>query len=158
RFLFGTIAGKKLFKANFDEKGDASMKKWLLALIGIAVMVLSGYAFLSNGFSNIESIKVQVFNSSTGEYEEAKIITDEATLKKVTKFLNRANRETNVHYEMSRHEDYKVTVYYENGMSDNFYAWNHPGLNVFLVWPAESGVLRVENKSHRTELLEILND
>ncbi|MBB5180224.1 hypothetical protein HNQ44_001652 [Planomicrobium koreense] len=134
------------------------MKKWLIALIGIAVVVLSGYAFLSNGFSNIENIKVQTYDSSTDEYGEAKIITDEATLKKVTKFLNRANRETNVHYEMSRREDYKIAVYYENGMSDNFYAWNHPGLNVFLKWPAESGVLRVENKSHRTELLEILND
>ena len=134
------------------------MKKWLLALIGIAVVVLSGYAFFSNGFSNIESVKIQTFDSSTDEYGEAKIITDEATLKKVTKFLNRANHEKDVHYEMDQREDYKITVYYENGMSDGFLAWNHPGLNVFLVWPAENSVLRVANKNHRTELLEILNN
>lgn len=134
------------------------MKKWLLAMIGIAVVALSGYAFLSNGFSDIESIKVQTFDSSTNEYDERKIITDEATIKKFTKMLNRANREKDVHYEMDRREDYKITVYYENGMSDGFLAWNHPGLNIFLIWPAESDVLRVADKSHRTELLEMLNN
>lgn len=134
------------------------MNKWLLAMIGIAVVALSGYAFLSNGFSNIERVNVQTYDSSTDEYGEAKIITDKATVKKVTKFLNRANRETNVQYEMSRREDYKITVYYENGKSDLFYAWNHPGLNVFLIWPAETDVLRVENQRHHTEFLKILND
>ena len=119
------------------------MKKWVLAVIGIAIVGLSGYVFLSNGFSDIKSVKVHTYDSSIDEYVEEKIITDKATVKKVTKFLNRANRETNVHYEMSRREDYKITVYYENGMSDGFLAWNHPGLNVFLVWSAENSVLRV---------------
>lgn len=134
------------------------MKKWVFAGIGIAIMVISAYVFLWNGFSNIERITVRTYDSNTDTYGETKIITDDATIKKFTKILNRANRETDVHYEMDQREDYKITVNYEDGASDSFLAWNHDGLNVFLIWPAENDVLRVANKNHRTDFLKILND
>lgn len=134
------------------------MKKRIFSCIGIAIVAISGYVFMWNGFSNIERINVQTFDSSTESYGEAKVITDDATLKKVTKFLNQANREKDVLYEMEHREDYRITVHYEDGALDSFLAWNHEGLNVFLIWPAESDVLRVTQKNQRTAFLEILNE
>ncbi len=134
------------------------MKKWVLAGVGIALLIISAYTFLWNGFSNIDRIAVQAYDRNLDSYGEVKVITDDATIINFTKMLNRADLETNVHYEMDIREDYAITVYYEDGRTDSFMAWNHEGLNIFLVWPSESGVLRVTQKDHRTDFLNILND
>lgn len=133
------------------------MKKWVLLLIGIVIVISSGYAILSNGFSNIEGIKVQKFDRGTNDFNEGKVIKDSSTIKTFTKLLNRANHEKNVNYEMEKREDYKVTVIYENGTNDGFLVWNHEGLNVFVIRPSKNDVLRIKNENHRKEFLEILN-
>lgn len=132
------------------------MIKWVLLVIGIVIVISSGYAILSNGFSNIESIKVQKFDKDKNDFNEGKIIKDNSTIKNLTKMLNRANHEKNVNYEMVEREDYKITVIYENGTTDGFLVWNHEGLNVFLMRPSKSDVLRIKNEVHIKGVLEIL--
>ena len=57
------------------------MKRKVLIFIGIAIVFMSGYAILSNGFNNINRIEVQGFGRETNELIEEKVITDSSTIK-----------------------------------------------------------------------------
>lgn len=133
------------------------MKRKILVFIGIAIVFMSGYAILSNGFYNIDSIEVQSFDRETNELIEEKVITDNPTIKNFTRILNRANRDNNAGYEMSRREDYRISVLYENGEIDEFLVWNQEGVNIFLPRITANDVFRIENKRHIKEFLEIID-
>ncbi|MDN7240641.1 hypothetical protein QWY14_02515 [Planococcus sp. N028] len=132
------------------------MKKKVLISIGIGIVLLSSYVLLSNGFHNIGSIEVQRFDRETNELMEEKIITDTSAIKGFTKILNRANRDNNVSYEMSRQEDYRINVLYENGETDVFLGWNQEGVNILLPRTTTNDVFRIENKKHIKGFLEIV--
>jgi hypothetical protein len=133
------------------------MKKWILIFIGIMIVIISGYAIFSNGFSNIESIEVQKFDRSSNEYNEVKVIKDSTSLKTFTKILNRANREGNAFYEMAHHDDFKVTINYEDDSTEELLVWKEFGGNTtFIVRPIKHDVFRIENENRRKEFLEIL--
>ena len=138
------------------ERGDL-MKRKILFFIGIAIVFMSGYAILSNGFYNIDSIEVQSFDRETNELIEEKVITDNPTIKNFTRILNRANRDNNAGYEMSRREDYRISVLYENGEIDEFLVWDQEGVNIFLPRITANDVFRIENKRHIKEFLEIID-
>lgn len=133
------------------------MKRKILFFIGIAIVFMSGYAILSNGFYNIDSIEVQSFDRETNELIEEKVITDNPTIKNFTRILNRANRDNNAGYEMSRREDYRISVLYENGEIDEFLVWDQEGVNIFLPRITANDVFRIENKRHIKEFLEIID-
>ncbi|MBS4193177.1 hypothetical protein KHA94_24075 [Bacillus sp. FJAT-49705] len=133
------------------------MKKWALFLIGIVIVIISGFAIFSNGFSNIESIKVQKFDKDTNEFDEGKVIKDSSSLKTFTKILNRANHERNVFYKMAYPEDYKVTLTYEDDTIEELYVWIAFGNSTFIKRPTKNDVFRIKNDSHRKEILELLD-
>lgn len=132
------------------------MKRKILIFIGIAIVFMSGYAILSNGFYNIKSIEVQSFDRETHELIEEKVITDIPTIKNFTRILNRASRDNNVGYEMSREKDYRITVLYENGETDKFSVWYQTNGTFFIPRTTANDVFRIENKRHIKEFLEIL--
>ncbi|WKA56527.1 hypothetical protein [Planococcus shixiaomingii] len=132
------------------------MKKKVLISIGIVIVLLSSYVLLSNGFHNIGSIEVQRFDRETNELMDEKIITDTSAIKGFTKILNRANRNNNASYEMSRQEDYRINVLYENGETDVFLGWNQEGVNILLPRTTTNDVFRIENNKHIKGFLEIV--
>lgn len=133
------------------------MKRKILFFIGIAIVFMSGYAILSNGFSNIDSIEVQSFDRETNELIEERVITDNPTIKNFTRILNRADRDNNAGYEMSRREDYRISILYETGDIDEFLVWDQEGVNIFLPRITANDVFRIENKQHIKEFLEIID-
>lgn len=133
------------------------MKKRAFILMGIVLSLLSSYAIFSNGFYHIERIEVKSYDRTTNELIDEKSITDDAMIKEFEGILNRANRQDNTGYEMSRPEDYQITVLYEDGNTDGFLVWNQVGVNLFLQRTTENDVFRIKNERHIKEFLEILD-
>ena len=133
--------------------GDLMMK-WLLLFIGLVIAIISVYAIFSNGFSNIKSLKVQEFDRGSNKYNKGKVIKDSSSLKIFTKILNRANHETNAHYEMAFKEDFKVTITYEDDTKEDLFVWKNSG---FIIRYPKNDVFRIKNESQRKEFLKVLN-
>lgn len=133
------------------------MKKRAFIFVGIVLSVLSSYAIFSNGFYHIERIEVKSYDRSTNVLVGEKSITDDAVVKEFKRILNRANRQNNTGYEMSRPEDYLITVLYENGNTDEFLVWNQVYVNLFLPRTTENDVFRIENERHIKEFLQVLD-
>ncbi|MDF2556327.1 MAG: hypothetical protein K0R71_155 [Bacillales bacterium] len=134
------------------------MKKWILIFIGIVIAIIIVNLNLSNGFSNIDSIKVQKYDESSNEYNDGKVIKDSNSIKNFTKTLNRANQEKNAFYSTAHRDDFKVTITYEDDTTEVLFVWKDFGGNTtFIVRPTKHDVFRVKNENHRKAFLKILN-
>ena len=58
---------------------------------------------------------------------------------------------------MSREEDYRITVLYENGEIDEFLVWDQEEVNIFSHRITANDVFRIENKQHVKEFLQIID-
>lgn len=132
------------------------MKKWFVIILTLSVLVFCGYVFFYNGISNIERIEIEKYNHKTETYDQEKIITDQTSIKTFTKSLNRARHEKNTIYEMANHEDYLVTVTYEDGATDEFKVWESSGRYTHIIRAGESDNFKINGDKNREKLIKLL--
>ncbi|XXM70641.1 hypothetical protein ACQ0QQ_13040 [Lysinibacillus sphaericus] len=132
------------------------MKKWVLILLGLAVLGFGAYVYFYNGISNIEQLKIQAYNHKTETYGEGKVLKDELSIKIFTKSLNRARHEKNTIYEMANHQDYLVTVSYEDGGTDEFKVWGSSGRFTHIIRAGEGDNFKISGDKKREKLLKRL--
>ncbi|SIS97923.1 hypothetical protein SAMN05421758_11528 [Salimicrobium salexigens] len=73
----------------------------------------------SNDFSTITEIEYQKYNHSEDKYGE---IEDDETISQLTGLFNKANHQ-NIVYNKAYHNDYKLTLLYEDETSETVRIW-----------------------------------
>ncbi|OIU70451.1 hypothetical protein BHE18_12115 [Rossellomorea aquimaris] len=132
------------------------MKKWVLILLALSVLGFGAYVYFYNGISNIERMKIQAYNHKTESYDQGKVLTDQYSIKIFTKSLNRARHEKNTIYEMANHEDYLVTVTYEDGGTDEFRVWESSGRYTHIIRAGEGDNFKISGDRNREKLIKLL--
>jgi cellulose synthase/poly-beta-1,6-N-acetylglucosamine synthase-like glycosyltransferase len=133
------------------------MKKWFLIILTGSILVFCCYALLYNGISNIKRMKIETYNHKEETYDQEKVVKDQASIKIFTKSLNRARHEKKTIYEMANHEDYLVTVTYENGGTDEFRVWETSGRYTHIIRAREGDNFKISGDKSRKKLIKLLN-
>ena len=129
------------------------MKKTIIyPSIAILVVVLV-FSFLDNGFSGIQSIRIQQHNEPINE---GKITTDKEKIKTITGILNRSNRVTG-NYEMAYNYNYEIQLKYKDGKTEVLYVYKNFGKNITLFVSDVSDTYKISNKQANKILDLLLN-
>ncbi len=123
----------------------------------VIIFVFAGTFMFSNDFSNITKIEYEKYNYSEGKFGEVIIIENNHSISQLTKILNKANHQNNM-YEKTKHEDFKITLYYEDDTSEIIRVWKDFGQDYDLLESATRvGTYKLKNKKSRKALYNILN-
>ncbi|WP_102275540.1 hypothetical protein [Cytobacillus massiliigabonensis] len=125
-------------------------------LLAIFIVLISSY-FFSNDFSNIIKVEYQRYNHTDGSFSKVVEIEEDDTISKLIKILNKANHQSTV-YEKEYHEDFKLTLFYENETTETIRIWLDFGQEYDLLESeTREGTYKLKNSKSREALLEILN-
>jgi len=80
----------------------------------------------SNHFTEIQTIKVEEFNSEDSMYEVGKTIEDEDQLNEIRSILNESTHKSSP-YEMAYPATLRVSITYLNGNEEKLYMWEESG-------------------------------
>lgn len=133
---------------------------WLKKVIGVVllaiIIVLLSIFLFSSDFLNITKIEYQKYSHSDDKIDKVIVIDDDDEINQLTKVLNKANH-TNTNYEKAYHEDFKLTLFYEDETSEIIRVWKGFGPNYDLLESdTGEGTYKLKNKKSRETLLEIL--
>lgn len=131
------------------------MKKWFIVLLVLGIIFSFSYAFLSNGFSDIEKIVVEKYDRDGKEIGKEKTIEDKSTINTFTQILNKASHEGNREYEMAYHPDYRITILYEDKSKEELSVWKEPG--PYMQFFSKAAWFKIKNEERREEFIKILN-
>jgi len=101
------------------------MKKIVVASL-VIFFAVGSMLMASNHFTEIQTIKVEEYNSVNGTYEEGKTINDEDILNEIRSILNESTHKSSQH-EMAYSATLRVSITYLNGKKEKLYMWEESG-------------------------------
>lgn len=132
------------------------MKKVVGVIILVIFIVLISIFLFYNDFSNITKVEYQKYNHSDGIFSEVIDIEDEDTISKLMRIFNKANHQ-NSKYKKAYHENFKLTLFYQDGKTEIVRIWIGFGADFDLLESeTRYGIFKLKNSKSRKALLEIL--